>query len=312
MCLVIWRLDKCNNTSAGGSTERYRLTVLSNRDEYLNRPVKEPHWWSTGIHADAVSQAHSQPGSEKEDDDVWAPLDMGHPTHGTWIGITKSGRFAFVTNVRGQHRPYDAPRQQSRGDLVKLFLLHQKNADTGKVMDVREYLEWAGRVYKDADGFNLVCGNVVTAEMGYITNKGPLADGVRMLELDQTYVLSNADIDSSWWRMRRGRELFDNVVCRSQQDGEECADEEKLFELLRDTVPCSTVIDYSSVDAIPVCLPPVDLPLGKYGTRTSTVIQYSPDGEMKYTAKSVFLDTEPGLTAVAKEKSICKFKVLDK
>jgi len=66
MCLIGLKI------SAKGS-----LLIAANRDEYADRPTAAMHWWSEGILA----------GKD---------LKAG----GTWLGVTKSGRFAAVTNVR--------------------------------------------------------------------------------------------------------------------------------------------------------------------------------------------------------------------
>lgn len=73
----------------------YKLVCIANRDEFHNRPSQPMHWWS--------------------ENDILAGADL--QANGTWMGITKQGRFALVTNVRNPdlHPAQDAP---SRGHLV--------------------------------------------------------------------------------------------------------------------------------------------------------------------------------------------------
>jgi uncharacterized protein with NRDE domain len=77
----------------------YRLVVAANRDEWFGRPTASAGFWP-----DAP--------------EVFAGRDL--EAHGTWLGITRAGRFAALTNFRdpGGNRP-DAP---SRGTLVSAFL----------------------------------------------------------------------------------------------------------------------------------------------------------------------------------------------
>ena len=78
----------------------YRLVVAANRDEFYARPTAPAELW-----ADAPR--------------VLAGRDLREG--GTWMGVTRDGRFAAVTNVREpQSYRVGAP---SRGHLVGNFLL---------------------------------------------------------------------------------------------------------------------------------------------------------------------------------------------
>lgn len=76
-----------------------QLLVAANRDEWRDRPAEPATWWD-----DAP--------------DVLAGRDLR--AGGTWMGVTRSGRFAALTNFRDPSaRKSDAP---SRGELVADFL----------------------------------------------------------------------------------------------------------------------------------------------------------------------------------------------
>ena len=79
----------------------YKFVLTSNRDEFYERKTKNMFWWNNveGLLA----------GQD---------LEQG----GTWLGITKSGRFAAVTNVREFYQIDTKENFLSRGDLVKNFL----------------------------------------------------------------------------------------------------------------------------------------------------------------------------------------------
>ena len=82
MCLAIVALD---------AHPRYRVVIAANRDEFHARPAAPAHWWTSGILG----------GQD---------LIGG----GAWFGVTRSGRWALVTNYReGIPRDPDAPRAAS-------------------------------------------------------------------------------------------------------------------------------------------------------------------------------------------------------
>jgi uncharacterized protein with NRDE domain len=89
MCLILvaWR------TQPG-----HALVVAANRDEFHGRAAAPAAFWE------------DQPG-------ILAGRDL--EARGTWMGVSRGGRFAAVTNFRGAHEPRAA---ESRGALVARFL----------------------------------------------------------------------------------------------------------------------------------------------------------------------------------------------
>jgi uncharacterized protein with NRDE domain len=89
MCLIVlgWR-----------ARPGHPLVVAANRDEFHGRPAAPAGFW-------------------KDDKAILAGRDL--QAMGTWMGVSRSGRFAAVTNYRGAHEP-SAPH--SRGSLVVGFL----------------------------------------------------------------------------------------------------------------------------------------------------------------------------------------------
>ena len=79
----------------------YKFVLTSNRDEFYERKTKNMFWWN-------------------DVDGLLAGQDLEQG--GTWLGITKSGRFAAVTNVREFYQTDTKENFLSRGDLVKNFL----------------------------------------------------------------------------------------------------------------------------------------------------------------------------------------------
>jgi uncharacterized protein with NRDE domain len=74
------------------------LAVAANRDEFHARPAARAAFWA------------DQP-------DILAGRDL--QAGGTWMGVSRGGRFAAVTNYRGGTEPGAA---QSRGSLVTQYL----------------------------------------------------------------------------------------------------------------------------------------------------------------------------------------------
>lgn len=89
MCLILvaWRVDP-----------EYPLVVAANRDEFHARASAPAAFWD-----DSPS--------------VLAGRDL--EAGGTWMGISRAGKFSAVTNYRGAREPRAA---QSRGALVSRFL----------------------------------------------------------------------------------------------------------------------------------------------------------------------------------------------
>jgi len=89
MCLILvaWRQHR-----------EYPLVVAANRDEFHERPAARAAFWE------------DQP-------DVLGGRDLR--ARGTWLAVTRGGRFAAVTNYRGGTEP---GAEHSRGALVTRFL----------------------------------------------------------------------------------------------------------------------------------------------------------------------------------------------
>jgi uncharacterized protein with NRDE domain len=89
MCLILvaWKVH-----------ERYSLVVAANRDEFHARPAARAAFWE------------DQP-------EILGGRDL--QAGGTWMAITRAGRFAAVTNFRGGTEP---AATESRGALVTRYL----------------------------------------------------------------------------------------------------------------------------------------------------------------------------------------------
>lgn len=83
----------------------FPLILLANRDEFYNRPTETAHIW-------------------EDFPDILAGRDL--VGGGTWLGVSKRGRFAAVTNYRD---PFAPTGKLSRGNLVADFLKSDEPAE---------------------------------------------------------------------------------------------------------------------------------------------------------------------------------------
>ena len=164
---------------------RYRLVVAANRDEYHARPAAPAHWWEDA------------PG-------VLAGRDL--EAGGTWMGITRGGRFAAVTNYRdsvksvpgtgrGATASAGAP---SRGALVGAFLSGDESAPA--------YLDRVAREGHRYNGFSLLAMDGET--LAFASNR---ARGVTLLE-PGVFGLSNHLLDTPWPKVTSGKAEMERLV----------------------------------------------------------------------------------------------------
>lgn len=207
----------------------YALIVLDNRDEFIRRPTSLPHWWRA---------RHQQ---------VLSSRDLLRKEQGTWLGITKTGNFAVLTNFREDEDP-DRPLQglKSRGGMVTAWLTAASDESTEEF--VKRMLEGEG--VKGVGGFSLVCGKLRRRReaegvepLAIISNRATTPDQVPWIAEDrgEVYGLSNTSYDDPviWPKVKLGKEkLLDVVESAVANDLEEQDLIAKLFELLDiDTMP---------------------------------------------------------------------------
>lgn len=223
MCLLVL----VHGVAAAGA----RLVVAANRDEYHARPAAPAAFW---------------PGSP----DVLAGRDL--EAGGTWLGVTRSGRFAALTNIRDPraHRPGRA----SRGGLVAGFLLGQEPADA--------YAKSVLAAAAGYNGFNLVVGDEAGA-LWYVENRTPAARALP----PGVHGLSNHLLDTPWPKVTRTKTAIAAVL------GPDVVAEELLAPLADRTRPPDAELPDTGVGleverllSSPFIVSPA------YGTRCSTAL----------------------------------------
>lgn len=234
MCLALFALD---------AHPHYTLVFAANRDEYHARPAVPAAWWDEGWLAGRDLKAG-----------------------GTWFGVTRAARWAFVTNVRepSRHDP-DAP---SRGALVPAVLADAAppTASVGRIVDSA----------RARNGFNLVAGIGGEAAWGSnrVATTETLTSGI--------YGLSNAALDTPWPKVTRTKAAL-AAWCDAANP-----DIEPLFAILADTTgaPDSEL----PATGIPLdrerLLSPPFIVSGTYGTRCSTVFTLRRDSAAHFVERT--------------------------
>ena len=216
------------------------LIAAANRDEFYDRPTAPAAWWS-------------------DHPEVYAGRDL--EGGGTWLGITRGGRFAAITNVRapGTMRD-DAP---SRGRLVANFL--------SGTLSAQDYIREIGARAQVYNGFNLLIGDA--DELVWFSNRGeadprngkPLPPGI--------YGLSNDLLDTPWPKVVRTKAQFSSLLCQG-------APQDAYFEMLTDTTratDCRLPKTGVSTD-MERLLSSVWIESPNYGTRASTLVHLDQRG----------------------------------
>lgn len=194
----------------------YSLVLIDNRDEFLNRPTAPASWWP---------EPHSQ---------VLAGRDLLRSVHGTWLGVTRQGRIAVLTNFREESPPPQGA--VSRGAIIRAFLTDNHESTAAFV---REMV--ASGISRDAGGFSLVCGNLGES-LAVISNRAASEAEIPWIQPDtaQTVGLSNAAFgDRGWKKVADGERLLRDAVSKSVENDENEDDFiKRLLKLLStDTLP---------------------------------------------------------------------------
>ncbi|MBP9714538.1 MAG: NRDE family protein [Sterolibacterium sp.] len=252
----------------------YPLVIAANRDEFFSRPTEAAHFWP-------------------ESPDLLAGRDL--QAGGTWLGLTRTGRFAALTNYREVALPDATPATPanpathealSRGQLVSDFLQGSLSAP--------DYLAQIATQAQKYRAFSLICGRVMNVaqrkqanepnepdELWYASNRTaagqpatnlcitPIAPGI--------HGLSNSLLDVAWPKVISGTATLAHAL-------HALPDEARLFRLLHDhqladddQLPRTGVsLEWErQLSALFVQAP-------HYGTRSSSVLVCQRSGDVRF------------------------------
>src|SRR5471032_1299420 len=245
MCLIL---------IAHGAHSEFPLVIGANRDEYYQRPTAGAAFW------------HDHPH-------ILAGRDL--ECMGTWLGVTRGGRFAALTNFRDlRQRKSDAP---SRGRLVSNFLVSDQ--------EPREYLEEVSTQAQRYNGFSLLVGDI--EGVFYFCSREAtvqqLSPGI--------HGLSNHLLDTPWPKVASGKRRLQATLAGD-------FDAEAILDLLHDRQPApeSELPDTGIGLELERVLSPTLIVSPQYGTRASTAVLFGEDGSVKFAERTILPGGNTGPT----------------
>ncbi|KAI0311248.1 NRDE protein-domain-containing protein [Amylostereum chailletii] len=283
MCVGFWSLTH----------PEYALILCANRDEFLARPTVPAHF-----HAfeSTVPSAPPPPGPESDEDRRSLPHAPENArvlsgrdlvAGGTWLGLSRRGRLAFLTNIT--EPPPETPYPSSRGHLLESFLLEHSpvapSSDSRSVADAAQSLVGTN-AHTPYAGFNLLLFDAASpgaAHAALVTNGGgggPLRHRALSVAERACGGLSNAAEDEDeerraapWPKVAQGTAVLDALLDALPAGASEEELAERLFALLalRSDPPPDPANPLDRRQSI--AIPP--RASAAYGTRASTVVLVS-------------------------------------
>jgi len=242
MCLIVFSYK---------NHSKYPFIFAGNRDEFYSRPTRTAHFWDTKPQ-------------------ILAGKDL--KAGGTWLGISKTGEFAALTNYRDLNHPRN--REKSRGELIPYILTTsepEKQAVKNIISNGDQY-----------DGFNMIAGN--TDKLFYLSNiresYEPIKPGV--------YGLSNAFLDTPWPKTEQSKKDFSNAILGNNPD------EEAIFRFLKNpkTYPSDQLPNTGLTPEMEKAISPVFIETDKYGTRCSTLLMIDNNGQVTFIERTFPVDEQ--------------------
>lgn len=227
----------------------YPLLVAANRDEFYTRPTAPARFW-------------------EEAPELLAGRDL--KDGGSWMGVTRQGRFAALTNVR---EPGAATGRLSRGLLVADFL-------KGGLAPMA-YLQQVAAQAADYGGFNLLVSD------GHALACYNNRHGLPFVLGPGIHGLSNKQLDTPWPKVRK---LKAGLAAKLGAGAPPAV----LLSLLADdsTPPDAELPDTGVGLALERMLAPCFIRSPAYGTRASTVLRMG-GGRVEFVEQS-FVQGQPG------------------
>ena len=254
MCLILF---------AWNSHPDYSLVVAANRDEFYERDTDGIAFWPE----------HPEVLAGRDRADV-----LGSP--GTWLGFTKTGKFAALTNVRAPSEK--SPDARTRGELSLMYLTSNGSPTS--------FIEENSKRFSLYNGFNLLMADLsdpANAQMHWVSNRMLMGQNVRPRKVFPSqplspgvYGLSNAMLDTPWPKVNHRVAAFAQALA---MDHGQLQGADHYLKLLADT-------RYASDHELPntgvskeweKALSPAFIKTPSYGTRSSTILRVRKDGQFE-------------------------------
>jgi uncharacterized protein with NRDE domain len=254
MCLILF---------AHRVRHEYPTVLVANRDEFYERPTAPLGWWPD--HPNVLAGRDLRGG-------------------GTWMGVSRDGRWAGITNVR---RPGEnQPGRPSRGAIVADYLKSQLSAV--------EYLDQLSESSQKYNGFNLLIGDAT--DVFYFGNRENRAAGSETsfagekkespqatllgTHASAFHGLSNDRLDSPWPKTNKGLAGLKELCDSGRSIGHS-----SLLRIVTDrNQPMDSELPDTGVGLEKErMLAPIFIASPNYGTRCSTSLAIDSGGRIQLT-----------------------------
>lgn len=234
----------------------YPLVFAANRDEFYDRPSAPASFW-------------------EDRPDLLAGRDLREG--GTWLGITRQGKMAALTNYRDPG--FVKLQAPSRGWLVKDYLSGRE--------DTNVFLHELEKKAYQYNGFSVILGNPFC--LYYFSNRS------RAIKLTPgLYGLSNSLLNIPWPKVERGKHHLGALLSRTDD-----LHPEDLFSILKDQakpedhrLPDTGVgLEWERI------LSPMFITSPIYGTRSSSLLLVDCHRRVTFMERIFNGGSEPWLTA---------------
>lgn len=210
----------------------YQLILVANRDEFYKRPSEPAHFW-------------------EDEPLILAGRDLEQM--GTWLGVSKKGKFAAITNFRDPRLPV---RPFSRGEIVRKFLANSMHPEDF-IAELQELRDSYG-------GYNVIVGegDVLLHYNNILDEKNEISPG--------THSVSNHSLNTPWPKVVKGKSRLSEYV----KNHPEKLEIDELFEIVMDRTiaPDHELPDTGVGLEMERNLSASFIHLSHYGTRASTLL----------------------------------------
>jgi len=223
MCLICFQFHDHLN---------YKLVIAANRDEFYSRPTAQAAYW-------------------QDNPNILAGRDLLQM--GTWLGITKHGKFAALTNYRESNQ--HVTNKISRGEIVTNYLKTDVSAE--------QFLESLHTKRNDYAGFNVIIGN--SNHLLYYNNIQEKPSFIK----HGTHALSNHFLNTPWPKVTKGRSMLKQYMNSNDE-----IDIDVLFNIMSNT-------EEATDESLPNTglgielerkLSPLFIQTPDYGTRSTSIL----------------------------------------
>lgn len=234
----------CSIFFAWHAHPNYKLIIAANRDEFYKRPTEDSRFRG----------------------DVLCGKDL--EANGFWMGITRNGRFAALTNYRDLSlNREEAP---SRGKIVATYLENSYSPTM--------FYELSKNNFDAYNPFNLLLSD--RESLHYYSSVNHLFQKLK----PGVYGLSNHLLNTPWAKVEKGRNRLTHIMNHTPEN--ELA--EHLFFLLedREIPPDEYLPDTGVGKKIERMLSSIFIISEEYGTRTSTVLLVDKNDQVFWSEKT--------------------------